>query len=343
MTPRVLRLDREAVLARRARVAHLGRRASAPAAAAWGGLQDSAPRSGLLSLHARLAGAGPDSWEDPSLTQVWGPRVAAWLVPAADVDAFTRGRLPRDPGQASALEQAANRVAGALGGEVRTAREVTDAPDLTSPVDLRAPCATGRYRIRWDASMTWVVPAEPPAGDPERARHELLRRFLHWLGPATCAGFAWWAGIAAGEARATWTAIDDELVPVTVGSHRASILASDRAAFDRSGRVSGVRLLPDGDPYLALAGGDLVSGGRRGAGGWAAGRPIPRLPDGSRFIPGAVLVDGEIAGAWSRRQARVTLIPWGRPGRAARDAMAAEAERLAGPLGRPVTVDVLAP
>jgi hypothetical protein len=39
----------------------------------------------------------------------------------------------------------------------------------------------------------------------------------------------------------------------------------------------------------------------------------------------------------------VTLVPWGRPGRAARDAMAAAAEGFAGPLGRPVTVDFLAP
>src|SRR5262245_63498588 len=41
--------------------------------AAWAGLQDSMPRAALLSIHARMAGTEPESWEDPSLIQVWGP------------------------------------------------------------------------------------------------------------------------------------------------------------------------------------------------------------------------------------------------------------------------------
>ena len=35
--------------------------------AAWAGLQDSMPRAALLSIHARVAGATPSTWEDPSL------------------------------------------------------------------------------------------------------------------------------------------------------------------------------------------------------------------------------------------------------------------------------------
>jgi hypothetical protein len=38
--------------------------------AAWAGLQDSMPRAALLSIHARVEGAEPSTWEDPSLVQL---------------------------------------------------------------------------------------------------------------------------------------------------------------------------------------------------------------------------------------------------------------------------------
>src|SRR5579863_10276148 len=59
--------------------------------AAWAGLQDSAPRAALLSIHARVAGAEPSTWEHPSLVQTWGPRHNVYTVPAADLAIFTIG------------------------------------------------------------------------------------------------------------------------------------------------------------------------------------------------------------------------------------------------------------
>ena len=38
--------------------------------AAWAGLQDSMPRAALLSIHARVEGTEPSTWEDPSLVQL---------------------------------------------------------------------------------------------------------------------------------------------------------------------------------------------------------------------------------------------------------------------------------
>jgi hypothetical protein len=32
------------------------------------------PRAALLSIHARVEGTQPWTWEDPSLVQLWGPR-----------------------------------------------------------------------------------------------------------------------------------------------------------------------------------------------------------------------------------------------------------------------------
>jgi len=62
--------------------------------AAWAGLTDSVPRAALLSIHARVEGAHPASWEDPSLVQLWGPRHSVYVVPARDRAVFTLGRLP---------------------------------------------------------------------------------------------------------------------------------------------------------------------------------------------------------------------------------------------------------
>src|SRR3954447_26721257 len=64
--------------------------------AAWAGLQDSMPRAAVLSIHARVAGTEPSTWEDSSLVQVWGPRFSAYVVAARDRAVFTLGRLPAD-------------------------------------------------------------------------------------------------------------------------------------------------------------------------------------------------------------------------------------------------------
>ena len=48
----------------------------------------------------------------------------------------------------------------------------------------------------------------------------------------------------------------------------------------------------------------------------------------SRVWPGAVLLDGEISGTWRRANETVTIQTWGRPSRAARQAVEAEAAAL---------------
>ena len=62
--------------------------------AAWAGLQDSMPRAALLSIHARVEGTTPSTWEDSSLVQVWGPRYSTYVIPARDLAVFSLGRLP---------------------------------------------------------------------------------------------------------------------------------------------------------------------------------------------------------------------------------------------------------
>src|SRR3954468_2881576 len=97
VTPR-LDLSREQILGHRRRVGALDERLPPGAAslerAACAGLQDSMPRAAVLSIHARVEGAEPSSWEDTALVQVWGPRFSAYVIAARDLAVFTLGRLP---------------------------------------------------------------------------------------------------------------------------------------------------------------------------------------------------------------------------------------------------------
>ena len=104
MAKRRLEFTRAQVLAFRRRSGGLDERLPAGPnslrAAAWAGLQDSMPRAALLSIHARVEGTEPGSWEDPSLVQLWGPRFSAYVVAERDRAVFTLGRLPDDPRRA---------------------------------------------------------------------------------------------------------------------------------------------------------------------------------------------------------------------------------------------------
>ena len=91
-----LELTRAQILAFRRRAGALDERlprgARSLRRAAWAGLTDSVPRAALLSIHARVEGTQPSSWEDPSLVQVWGPRGSVYVVPARDRAVFTLGQ-----------------------------------------------------------------------------------------------------------------------------------------------------------------------------------------------------------------------------------------------------------
>ena len=92
--------------------------------AAWAGLQDSMPRAALLSLHARVEGVEPSTWEDPSLIQLWGPRYQVYVVAKPDFPLFSLARLPDNEKGRLRAEQMAERLhAGLRGGRV-TDREL---------------------------------------------------------------------------------------------------------------------------------------------------------------------------------------------------------------------------
>jgi hypothetical protein len=321
---RRLELTRAQLLAFRRRSGGLDERlppgADSLRAAAWAGLQDSMPRAALLSIHARVEGTEPGSWEDPSLVQVWGPRFSTYVVAERDRAVFTVGRLPDDPSARRDAEHLADRLEAFLDGR---RMKFGDAGRglVQHPNALRRAAPTGRVVIRWDGARqptVWTVPR--PAVDPGDARLELARRYLHVFGPATAESFAEWAGIAPARGRAAFDALAGSLTPVRTPVGDAWILTADEEAFRASlgGVVALARLLPSGDAHYLLQGADralLVPDPDRRPELWT-----------SRVWPGAVLVEGHVAGTWRRAGAAVTIRAWHRLAPAARDAVELEAQ-----------------
>lgn len=322
-----MQIGREQVLGFRARAGGLVSRFAVGdlRSAAWCGLQDSSPRSGLLSLHARLSDVGPRSWAEPELVQI-RIRGAVYLVPGKDFGVFTYGRLPRDRDALRRLEDVTSAIEMVLAGEPRRHRDVFDALSDELGGQVWSTAVLGRWRVRWDTRMSWLVPCDPPDLDPETARRELLRRFLAWFAPTTPERFVRWAAVDPDEALRTWRAVEAELVSVVVGGKRRFAHERDVEALASAEPVRGVRLLPPGDPYLYPDRALLVSDAAS----------YDALYKAKGEAAGGILLDGELVGTWARQAHRVGLRPWRELSARTVEALEAEASAMAGPIGRPI-------
>lgn len=325
MTTSPLELTREQILGHRRRVGALDQRLAPGAVslrrAAWAGLQDSMPRAALLSIHARVEATEPQAWADPALAQVWGPRFSVFVVPAEDAALFTLGRYPDDARGRRVAETTATRLHEVLDGRRMRDRDAARAM-VGHPFHIRYATTTGTIRIRWEGALAptiWAVPR--PAIEPADARLELARRYLRVYAPATSAGFAKWAGIGTNEARDAFVRLGPSLASVRSPIGEGSILAEDEASFlVPPDAAAPARLLPSGDAFYLFWGADrelLVADGPRRAELWT-----------SRVWPGALLVDGEVAGVWRRANADLSIDTWRRLSPAERTAVEAEAASL---------------
>lgn len=280
------------------------------------------PKAALLSIHARVEGAGPSTWEDPSLMQVWGPRYHVYVVPARDLAVFSLSRLPDGGKTRRTAEDLAARLHAFLGRARMRDDEAGQALGVHGNT-LRYAALTGTLAIRWEgarAPTVWTVPT--PEIDPVEATLELARRYLHVFGPATPEGFAKWAGIGARKAVGVFDDLGSTLVPVRTPSGDAWILGRDEPTVrEPPAPTAPTRLLPSGDAYtLGITSEDRAL----------------LVPDASqrrelwtpRVWPGALLVAGKVVGTWRRAQGRVTIQTWQRLSRAAREAVLSEAESL---------------
>ena len=326
MTAR-LKVTRAQILAFRRRVGALDQRLPAGRAslrrAAWAGLQDSMPRAALLSIHARVEGAGPSAWEDPSLVQVWGPRYQVYVVAARDLAVFTLGRLP-DGGM---IRRRADDLAARLhvlldGGRMR----YDDAGQAlgTHGNNLRYAALTGTLAIRWEGARRPTVWTRAPAGDHCRGSDSRVGTPLPARLRPGGAGRRSPSGRASAPARRSKrsTGLDTELITVQTPSGEARLLARDEPTIrEAPAPAAAARLLPSGDAYTLLGTSEeralLVPDARRRGELWTP-----------RVWPGALLVAGEIVGTWRRAQRTFTIQTWQKLSRSAREAVVAEAESL---------------
>ncbi|WP_152348923.1 DNA glycosylase AlkZ-like family protein [Brevibacterium sp. CFH 10365] len=287
--------------------------------AAWAGLQDSVPKSALLSLTARLQGVSADTWTAPELEQVWGPRNTTYVIASSDRAVFTLGRHPLEARAQKRATQLADQLETFLSGRTLTYREAGQAIGV-HPNALRYAATTGRVLIRWEGFGPPLVRTVPqPEISPEDARKDLLRRHLHILGPGTVESFAAWAGIQTRAAQIAFNDLHDELIPVRTALGDAWIAASDEDDLRSTpSQPAPARLLPSGDNYLLLWGEDrsLV----------VPDAPLRECLWTPRVWPGAVLVDGEVVGTWRRSRNTVTITAWKRLSESRRHSVAAEAE-----------------
>lgn len=280
------------------------------------------PRAALLSIHARVDGAGPSAWEDPSLAQVWGPRYQVYVIAAQDLAVFTLARLPEGGKIRARADDLAERLRDLL-GEDRMRYDDAGQALGTHGNNLRYAALTGTLAIRWEGArrpLVWVVP--PPQISRGEATLELARRHLHIFGPTRPPAFAKWAGIGAKESARAFDDLAAELIAVRTPAGEAFMLARDEPTVrEPSVPAAAARLLPSGDAYTLH------------------GTPEERallVPDAGqrgelwtpRVWPGALLVAGEIVGTWRRAQRTVTVQTWKRLSRATREAVVAEAESL---------------
>jgi hypothetical protein len=281
------------------------------------------PRAALLSLHARVEGVEPSTWEHPSLAQLWGPRYQTYVVAKRDFALFSLGRLPDNAKSRLRAEEMAERLRLHLDSGRMPDREAGRALGV-NPNAFRYAAPTGTVAIRWDgarAPTIWTVAAAEI--DPTDATRELARRYLHIFGPSTADAFARWAGISRRAAANALASHRGSLLPVRSPLGDEWLLAEDEPAMRAAETTAApARLLPSGDAYYLLHGAErelLVPHPDQRTRLWT-----------SRVWPGALLVEGEIRGTWRRAQHTVQIHAWARLPRRARDA--AEAEAIALPL-----------
>ncbi|MFG2334143.1 winged helix DNA-binding domain-containing protein [Streptomyces sp. NPDC048604] len=272
-----------------------------------------------LGIRARGRGIGEEAiraaYEDErSIVRGWFMRGTLHTVPAADLRWLLRLLAPR-------LLSAGERRYRELGlaadlrerADTALRRAVTDHGPLTraelterlAPLGVEPVGQAAFHLIRHAALRGILVHGPERAGEAtfvllddwlpvrgegpglETAAVELARRYLRAYGPADVQDFAGWSGLPLGQARNAWRTLGES----TAAYEGLSVLAGQQ---DDDQDVDGpdVRLLPAYDNYL--------TGYRSRALSVPAAHERAVWPGGGVLRP-TVLVDGLVAGTWTRR------------------------------------------
>ncbi|WP_100445118.1 winged helix DNA-binding domain-containing protein [Glycomyces xiaoerkulensis] len=349
-------IDRRQVLRYRVRAQQLDRERGAVADTAVLdiGAQDSGPDGSGWAL--ALRGVDLSAASDDDFVLLWtlrgAPhryrrgdvgRIAAAVAPWSDADAGKRIFDASKPLQAAgignleALDAVAERMRsivtapvgkGELSEKVSAAMpepyhrycRVCDAVHLyEQPFRLSAVRAGLELEPGTSPPVLRPIPGFEPASGTE-PRFDPVRAYLRLLGPATFKQAAEFIDSPVKEVKARWP---EDAVEVSVEGRSRWILADDEEALRSAEPSAATRLLGPFDLFLqARDRSTLVPDAARAKELWPVlGRP------------GAVLVDGEVAGSWRPRKSgkrlRVAVRPWRSLQPAAKRAVTEQAERLA--------------
>ena len=321
------------------------------------GIQAQVAAAAELALAARVTRVTRSQvraalWDTRTLAKTWTVRgtlhlhpadeLGTWLAARRGTREWTEGRWRAREGlgarEGSRLMDA---IADALDGRSLTRTALADEVRRRAGSRIADRIGSGWAHLLGPAATAGILCHGPPQGssatfvradqwlggrprpDPTDALHEVGRRFVATYGPATPHGFREWFYVDQDEAEAVFRSLAPELVTVEVDGRRAYLPAGDDA--DRSAARS-VRLLPEYDCYVMgfRERHQLVSPAARDR---ARQHPRGRF-EGAAPVPW-LLVDGVVAGTWTRRrsggEARVDVDPLEAP--AATLAEAVERER----------------
>ena len=331
-----------------------------------------------LQLNARIDGLRPDDvrdalWTHRTLVKTWAMRGTLHLIASDDIAAFVAAAPTRRVATTDAwlkyfevtkdeLDTIFRTVDATLDGRPRTRAELIDAVrDATKRPDLAAKLQSG-----WGAflkpsagrgtlvfgpdrgrNVTFVDPQDwlgkpvRPTGadrpDPNEALGRLVERFLRLFPGADVPGIGRWWGSRYTMRKAIHAAGLD-LVNIDIEGTAGLALRSDVKELSASKPFTGVRLLPGFDAYVN----DLP---RR----VDALMPVDRHADVHRvagWVSPVVIVDGRVAGTWelaSGKRGGISVQAFSRWRGGARQQLAAEANRIAAFVDRPLTVSIEAP
>ena len=324
-----------------------------------GGIHAQVLSAAELALSARVRGltqahVSAALWEERTLVKTWTLRgtlhvhaadeLGLWLAARRAVvgDWYVHNELP--PREAERILAA---IADALDGRCLTRDELVEAVSPHVGAWAREHIGSGWGTVLGPAALNGVLVNGPPRGarvtfvrpdqwlgpqpehEPRAALAEILRRYLAAFGPATHREFAAWVAgshLKPRDASALLDSIADELVEVDVDGRRAWLPAGPER---RPARPAGIRLLPEYDA--------LVMGFRERERLFPPEAVARTKAHGKGRLegPGALswlLVDGVVAGTWSRKRAgkrlELTVEPFRRLTRDRRAELAGEAERI---------------
>jgi len=283
------------------------------------GVQEYSPGSTRVALAARTT-AGLD---DDRLITVWAARGAPHLHRRADLPDLVGQLWPLGDDDASArIKSGQTPDAGGLGVRAFTVtaealRAVVTAPiprgQASTEVSARVPAAltydcrscgarhisgsmwqhaglAGGVEVlaRGKDAMLGPIPDAPATPSANTGIDRLIETCLRLLGPAGPAEVAKYLGTTTTVIKRVWPA---SLTEVRVDGRRAWLPESSVSLLESAPDPRGVRWLPAMDPLLQARDRDLLVPGR------------DRQKEVWRILgnPGALLLDGEIAGVWRAR------------------------------------------